>query len=160
MTAFRSARHVTTSSAGPAEKVAPAVFISSAAAASRRAKTATTQSVHPVSPKESAKTAMTAIQPPTNPAMTLRMTPIRPPAAKPVLRFSPPAWSKLLYLRDKGPTEIGAFGIALPDDPLFVTDIRLVLQICSPSYVSFDDVAVADFYDEQVDLGRRPEQFS
>jgi hypothetical protein len=88
------------------------------------------------------------------------LPPIRLPPAKPTLRFSPPAWSKLLYLRDRGPTEIGAYGIAIPGDPLFVTDIRLVQQVCSAVSVSFDDTAVADFFDEQVDLGRRPEEFS
>ena len=80
--------------------------------------------------------------------------------AKPVLRFSPPAWTKLLFLRDRGPTEIGAFGITVPGDPLFITDIRLVRQFCTPMTVKFDDGAVADFFDEQVDLGRRPEEFS
>jgi hypothetical protein len=76
------------------------------------------------------------------------------------LRFSPPAWAKLLYLRDRGPTEIGGFGITVPGDPLFVIDIRLVRQLCSPVTVEFDDEAVADFFDEQVDQGRRPEEFS
>jgi hypothetical protein len=80
--------------------------------------------------------------------------------AKPTLRFSPPAWAKLLYLRDRGPTEIGGFAITVPGDPLFVKDIRLVRQVCSPMTVEFDDAAVADFFDEQVDQGRRPEEFS
>lgn len=84
----------------------------------------------------------------------------RLPPAKPTLRFSPPAWAKLLYLRDRGPTEIGGFGITVPGDPLFVQDIRLMRQFCSPVTVAFDDAAVADFFDEQVDLGRRPEEFS
>jgi hypothetical protein len=43
---------------------------------------------------------------------------------------------------------------------LFVEDIRLVQQTCTWAHVAFDDVAVADFFDEQVDAGRRPEQFS
>ncbi len=92
--------------------------------------------------------------------MTSRLSLVRLPPAKPTLRFTPPAWSKLLYLRDRGPTEIGAFGITVPGDPLFVTDVRLVRQLCSSVSVAFDDVAVADFFDEQVDLGRHPEQFS
>ena len=31
-------------------------------------------------------------------------------AMNPVLRFSPTAWAKLLFLRDAGDTEIGGFG--------------------------------------------------
>jgi len=88
----------------------------------------------------------------------LPMFRLRP--AKPTLRFSPPAWAKLLYLRDRGRTEIGGFGITVPGDPLFVKDIRLVRQVCSQLTVEFDDEAVADFFDEQVDQGRRPEEFS
>jgi hypothetical protein len=43
---------------------------------------------------------------------------------------------------------------------LFVKDIRLVRQVCTEMTVEFDDVAVADFFDEQVDQGCRPEEFS
>jgi len=105
---------------------------------------------------------MTATQEKTNPEQTTtsRLPLIRLPPAKPTLRFSPSAWAKLLYLRDRGPTEIGGFGITVPGDPLFVTEIHLVQQLCSPVTVAFIDAAVADFFDEQVDLGRRPEEFS
>jgi proteasome lid subunit RPN8/RPN11 len=76
------------------------------------------------------------------------------------LRFSPTAWAKLLLVRDLGDTEIGGFAIAPSDDLLFVEDLRLVRQTCSPVSVEFDDQAVADFFDEQVDEGRRPEQIA
>lgn len=76
------------------------------------------------------------------------------------MRFSPTAWSKLLFLRDLGDTEIGGFGITPHDDLLFVEDLQLVRQTCSSISVEFDDQAVADFFDEQVDAGRRPEQFA
>lgn len=80
--------------------------------------------------------------------------------SKPVLRFSPTAWAKLLYLRDLGDTEIGAFGISAPDDLLFSEDIELVTQTCTWAHVAFEDEAVADFFDRQVDEGRRPEEFA
>ena len=32
-------------------------------------------------------------------------------------------------------------------------------QVCSWAHVAFDDESVADFFDRQVDAGRRPEQF-
>ncbi|MEQ8637429.1 MAG: hypothetical protein RIC33_21435 [Gimesia maris] len=75
------------------------------------------------------------------------------------LRFSPYAWAKLIYLRDLGPTEVGGFGITEPDDPRFVTDIVLIKQICTDVTVAFDDAAVADFFDDQIDVGRHPENF-
>lgn len=78
----------------------------------------------------------------------------------PTLRFTPYAWSKLLYLRDRGETEVGCFGLSAADDLLCLEDIRLVRQQTSIASVEFDDEAVADFYDEQVDHGRPLEQFS
>ena len=75
------------------------------------------------------------------------------------LRFSPTAWAKLLYLRDLGETEVGGFGISAADDLLCIEDIELVRQVCTGVSVAFHDQAVADFFDRQVDLGRRPEQF-
>ncbi|WP_437192473.1 hypothetical protein [Planctomicrobium sp. SH527] len=76
------------------------------------------------------------------------------PQRRPTLRFSPTAWAKLLFLRDLGPTEVGGFGISAPDDLLFVHDVQLVRQRCTEVFVSFDDVAVADFFEDQIDLGR------
>jgi proteasome lid subunit RPN8/RPN11 len=75
------------------------------------------------------------------------------------LRLSPTAWAKLLFLRDRGPTEVGGFGIAPAADLLYVEDIRLVQQTCTSISVAFDDSAVAEFFDAQVNAGRRPEQF-
>jgi len=77
----------------------------------------------------------------------------------PQLRFSPTAWAKLLYLRDYGETEVGGFGIVSQDDLLLVQDLQLVEQACSLAHVAFDDEAVANFFDDQVDAGLRPEQF-
>jgi proteasome lid subunit RPN8/RPN11 len=82
------------------------------------------------------------------------------PRSRTRLRFSPTAWSKLRYLRDYGATEIGAFAICPADDLLYVEDIRLVRQCCSAVSVAFEDTAVAEFFDELVDVGRRPEQFA
>ena len=78
---------------------------------------------------------------------------------RPSLRFSPYAWGKLLYLRDRGDTEIGGFGLAAADDPLFIHDILTVKQHTTVTTVAFDDGAVADLFDEFVDQGLRPEQF-
>src|SRR5438874_6572388 len=77
-----------------------------------------------------------------------------------VLRFSPTAWAKLLFLRDAGESEIGGFGIAPADDLLFVEDVELVKQTCTWITADFDDDSVADFFDDQVDAGFRLEQFA
>ncbi|MEX1224700.1 MAG: hypothetical protein WEA31_09155, partial [Pirellulales bacterium] len=77
-----------------------------------------------------------------------------------MLRFSPTAWAKLLFLRDYGPTEVGGFGISSPDDLLLIQDVQLVKQVCSWAHVAFEDESVADFFDSQVDLGGQPEQFA
>jgi hypothetical protein len=75
------------------------------------------------------------------------------------MRFSPTAWAKLLFVRDRGSTEVGGFGITPADDLLYVEDIQLVQQTCSAVWVAFDDTAVAEFFDAQIDAGRRPDQF-
>jgi hypothetical protein len=77
----------------------------------------------------------------------------------PPLRLTPYAWAKLLHLRDLGETEVGGFGVSAPGDLLLVADVALVRQRCSPVTVKFDDSAVADYFDRQVDAGRTPEQF-
>ena len=38
--------------------------------------------------------------------------------------------------------------------------MQLVKQVCSWAHFAFDDESVADFFDQQVDAGRRPEQFA
>ena len=76
------------------------------------------------------------------------------------LRFSPTAWAKLLYFRDKTDNEVGGFGVTEPDDLLFVKEFVTVKQEVTGITVKFNDAAVADFFDAQVDLGRKPEQFA
>jgi proteasome lid subunit RPN8/RPN11 len=78
----------------------------------------------------------------------------------PTLAFSPTAWAKLRYLRDRGDTEVGGFGIARHDDLLRVEDFQLVEQFASPVTVELSDEAVANFFEEQVDAGRQPAEFA
>jgi proteasome lid subunit RPN8/RPN11 len=74
--------------------------------------------------------------------------------------FTPQAWSRLVHLRDCGPTEVGGFGISLPGQPLVIADVALVPQECTSVTTKLDDVGVADYFDAQVDAGRRPEEFA
>ena len=86
--------------------------------------------------------------------------PRRSDQEKAVLRFSPTAWAKLLFFRDYGETEIGGFGVCGAEDLLYVDQFVTVRQEASVASVSFDDAAVADYFDAQVDEGRKPEQFA
>ena len=119
-----------------------------------------------VAPKKPMKSLPPLWTPPDRPAPILPRRLLRRPRRKrsrtipPPLRFSPTAWAKLVYLRDAGPTEIGGFGITPSDDLLLVEDIQLVRQTCTVTSVEFEDTAVAEFFDQQVDQGRRPEQFA
>ncbi len=80
---------------------------------------------------------------------------------KPVLRFSPTAWAKLLFMRDAGNTEVGGFGITADDDPLHIIDFMTVEQENTVASVSFKDEAVADLFETQVvDNNRQPENFA
>jgi hypothetical protein len=97
-----------------------------------------------------------SLSPREQPRASLRVS----PWPTPVLRFSPTAWAKLLCLRDLDDCEVGAFGISAADDLLYVEQIELVRQLCDLASVAFDDESVADFFDRQVDAGRRPEQFA
>jgi len=76
------------------------------------------------------------------------------------LRFSPTASAKLLYFRDKSDNEVGGFGITETDDLLCVREFVTVKQQVTAVSVKFDDEAVANFFEDQVDLGRKPEQFA
>ena len=79
---------------------------------------------------------------------------------KPVLHFSPTAWAKLLFFRDRGESEIGGFGITRVDNLLRIEEFLSVRQDVTVASISFDDAAVADFFETQVDAGRKPEQFA
>lgn len=81
------------------------------------------------------------------------------PLETPVLRFVPTAWAKLIYFCHRGATEIGGFAITSAEDPLLVREFVTLRQETSLAHVRFEDGAVADFFDAQVDRGLRPEQF-
>ena len=76
------------------------------------------------------------------------------------LRFSPTAWAKLIYFRDNSESEVGGFGITAEDDLLYVQDFITVKQKVTFASVKFDDEAVANYFEDQVDLGRQPQHFA
>lgn len=76
-----------------------------------------------------------------------------------VLKFSPYAWAKIIAMRDFGNTEIGGYGITESDDPLLVTDFRLIKQQCSSVTVEFDKEDSIKFVEEMTDKGLSYWQF-
>jgi hypothetical protein len=84
-------------------------------------------------------------------------SPLRP--AKPTLRFTPTAWANLLFFCHHGRTEVGGFGVTRPEDLLLIEDFVTVKQEATVVSIAFDDTAVADFFEAQVDAGRIPGQF-
>jgi proteasome lid subunit RPN8/RPN11 len=63
-------------------------------------------------------------------------------------------------MRDMTANEVGGFGVTKADDLLFVTDFVLVKQKVTPVSVSFDDESVANYFEDQVEVGRQPQQFA
>lgn len=81
---------------------------------------------------------------------------LRLPHDVPVLTMAPLAWLKLQFFCHAGDTEIGGFGVSAENDLLYVEDFMTVKQEVSIVTVSFDDSAVADWFDRCVDLGIHP----
>ena len=79
--------------------------------------------------------------------------------ARPLV-FAPRAWLKLQFLCHAGPTEVAGFGLAHPDDPLYLEDILVVRQRCSLAAVALDDGAVADLFDAMADAGIPASRFA
>lgn len=75
------------------------------------------------------------------------------------LTFSPLAWLKLQYFLHAGDTEIGGFGVASPDNPLYIEDFKTVKQQTSCVTVKFDDTAVADYFEDMAVAGLKPISF-
>jgi len=76
------------------------------------------------------------------------------------LTFSTLAWLKFQFLCHAGPTEVGGFGLSHADEPLFIEDVLVVRQLCTFVSVAFEDLAVADLFDEMADAGIPPSRFA
>jgi len=63
-------------------------------------------------------------------------------------------------MRDMTDNEVAGFGITDADDLLFVKEFIIIKQQVTCVSFKFDDQAISDFFEEQVDLGRKPEQFA
>jgi len=68
-----------------------------------------------------------------------------------ILRFSAFAYAKLIFWRDCGQTEIGCYGLTETDDPLLITDLRMIKQVCTSISVDFDKDDSIAFVEEMAD---------
>lgn len=69
------------------------------------------------------------------------------------LKFSPGAYAKLVWMRNRGNTEVAGFGITGTDDPLLVTGFRLIRSKCTYAHFDMDTNALADYQDLMLDEG-------
>jgi hypothetical protein len=74
----------------------------------------------------------------------------------PVLRISPLAWLKLQLFLHAGETEVGFFGICAADDLMYVEDLAVPKQKVSAVTVCFDDLSVADYFEDCAEAGIQP----
>lgn len=80
-------------------------------------------------------------------------------ASKPVLRFTPYVWSKILHMRNIADTEVAGFGISYDDDPLLISDFALVKQKASKASFDFDDIGLGNFNTDMMLKGLSADHF-
>jgi len=76
------------------------------------------------------------------------------------LKFSPYVFAKLIWMRDRGNTEVAGYGITETEDPLLVTDFKLIKQVCTVASFDFDPEDGAEFMEQMADTGLMPWQYS
>lgn len=72
------------------------------------------------------------------------------------LRFSPYAWGKLIWFRDRGPTEVAGYCITSTEDPLLVTDFVLIKQECTMVSFDLDTDDGVEYVERMMDKGLPP----
>ena len=72
------------------------------------------------------------------------------------LRLTPYAWAKLIWMRDKGNTEVAGYATTATDDPLLVTDFRLIKQECTMETFDLDTNDIAEDMERTLDAGLMP----
>jgi len=77
-----------------------------------------------------------------------------------MLRFSPYAWAKLIWMRDRGNTEVAGYCVTGTSDPLLITDFCLVKQECTGCSFDLDPDDGAEYMERKMDEGLMPWQYS
>jgi len=65
-----------------------------------------------------------------------------------VLRFTPYAFAKMLYLRDKGSTEISGFALTDDGDPYLIVDFIMPEQECTGATTEMTSKGIVDLFDK------------
>lgn len=73
--------------------------------------------------------------------------------------FTPYAWAKLTFMRDKGTTEVAGYGISNKDNLLLVEDFMLVPQTSTGATFEFEDEGLANYFDDMSEKGLDPVQY-
>jgi len=74
------------------------------------------------------------------------------------LRLTPYAYAKLIWMRDKGDTEVAGYATTATNDPLLVTDFRLIKQECTEASFEFDPNDIAKDVENMLDKELAPWQ--
>lgn len=72
------------------------------------------------------------------------------------LRITAYAYAKLLWMRDRGNTEVAAFATTATKDPLLVTDFRLIKQKCTNVTFDLDTDDLVEDVEKTLDEGLSP----
>jgi proteasome lid subunit RPN8/RPN11 len=76
------------------------------------------------------------------------------------LRFTPYAWAKLIWMRDRGTTEVAGYCVTGTEDPLLVTDFILIKQECTMVTFKLDPEDSVEYMEKMMDTGLPPWAFS
>jgi len=72
------------------------------------------------------------------------------------LRFTPYAYAKLLWMRDRGDTEVAGYCVTGTEDPLLVTDFVLIKQECTSVTFDLDPEDGVEHTERMMDQGLSP----
>lgn len=72
------------------------------------------------------------------------------------LTFSPRTWAKIVFMMNRGKTEVSGFGISHPQDLLYVTDFKLVRQFGRPAFTEMLDPDLAAYVEDMCKAGIPP----
>ena len=121
-------------------------------------------SVYDPSQKTGSKSIVTVKTPKREPTEAEKVDPRRVVIKKDgdgaCLTFDQLPWLKLVYISRLSKVEIGGMCITESNDPLHVTDIKMVKATCTPGHIEFDDDGLADFIAEQTKDGLQAAQCS
>lgn len=74
------------------------------------------------------------------------------------LKLTPYAWAKLLWMRDKGGTEVAGYCVTGTNNPLLITDFVLIKQECTIVTFDLDSDDSVEYVERMMDEGLAPWQ--